>query len=63
MKVLVVNVGSTSFKYKLFEMDDESVLASGGADRVKSERGLFFTKLMAKQRFAWNCHYRITMQQ
>ncbi|MFC1982222.1 acetate/propionate family kinase [Chloroflexota bacterium] len=41
MKVLVANVGSTSFKYKLFEMDDESVLASGGAERVKSERGLF----------------------
>ena len=41
MKVLVANVGSTSFKYKLFEMDDETVLARGGAERVKSEKGLF----------------------
>ena len=41
MKVLIVNVGSTSFKYKLFEMDDESVLASGGAERIKSEKGVF----------------------
>ena len=42
MKVLVVNVGSTSLKYKLFETDSESVLASGGAERVKSDKGLFF---------------------
>ena len=48
MKVLVVNVGSTSFKYKLFEMDDESVLASGRAERVKSERGLFFYQVSGK---------------
>ena len=48
MKVLVVNVGSTSFKCKLFEMDDESVLASGGAECVKSERGLFFYRADGK---------------
>lgn len=42
MKVLISNVGSTSFKYKLFEMDDESILARGGAERVKSEQGLFY---------------------
>ena len=42
MKVLIANVGSTSFKYKLFEMDDESVLARGGAERVKSGQGLFY---------------------
>jgi len=42
MKVLISNVGSTSFKYKLFQMDDESVLARGGAERVGSGRGLFY---------------------
>lgn len=42
MKVLISNVGSTSFKYKLFEMDDESILARGGAERVESEQGLFY---------------------
>lgn len=52
MKVLVANVGSTSFKYKLFEMDDESVLATGGAERVKSEQGYSLTRSKANQRCA-----------
>lgn len=36
MKVLVANLGSTSFKYRLFDMTGEgaSVLASGGFERV-----------------------------
>lgn len=35
MNVLVANLGSTSFKYKLFCMDEEEqVLASGTADRI-----------------------------
>jgi acetate kinase len=41
MKVLVSNVGSTSFKYKLYEMEGEAILASGGAERVKSPKGSF----------------------
>ncbi len=34
MKVLVVNVGSTSVKYNLYEMDTESRLAVGKAERM-----------------------------
>ena len=34
MKVLVVNTGSSSIKYQVFNMDDESVLAKGLLDRV-----------------------------
>lgn len=34
MKVLVVNCGSSSLKYQLFEMDDETVLAKGLVDRI-----------------------------
>ncbi len=34
MKLLVINCGSSSAKYSLFEMDDDSVLAEGLADRV-----------------------------
>lgn len=34
MKVLVLNCGSSSIKYKLYDMTDESVLAQGGAERV-----------------------------
>ena len=33
-KVLAVNSGSSSFKYKLFSLDNEEVIASGMADRV-----------------------------
>ncbi len=29
MKVLVLNSGSSSIKYQLFEMDDQSALATG----------------------------------
>ncbi len=34
MKVLVVNCGSSSLKYQLFDMETEKTLASGLADRV-----------------------------
>jgi acetate kinase len=34
MKVLVVNAGSSSIKYQVFNMEDESVLAKGLVDRV-----------------------------
>lgn len=34
MKVLVANLGSTSFKYRLFDMESETQLARGGIDRI-----------------------------
>ena len=34
MKILVSNLGSTSFKYKVFAMPEEGVLARGGMDRI-----------------------------
>jgi acetate kinase len=36
MKILIANLGSTSFKYRLFEMDESSaeLLAQGGFERV-----------------------------
>jgi acetate kinase len=34
VKVLVVNCGSSSLKYQLFNMEDESVLAKGLVDRI-----------------------------
>jgi acetate kinase len=41
MKVLVANIGSTSFKYRLFEMGGaaEREIASGGADRIGGKGG------------------------
>ncbi len=34
MKVLVANLGSTSFKYRLFDLSNENQLAKGGIDRI-----------------------------
>ncbi len=34
MKVLVINAGSSSLKYQLYNMTDESVLASGRVERI-----------------------------
>ncbi|MBP3941333.1 MAG: acetate/propionate family kinase [Christensenellaceae bacterium] len=50
MKILICNVGSTSLKYKLFDMDAnggntfpaaEKVLATGKAERVGTEKSVF----------------------
>lgn len=34
MKILVLNCGSTSIKYKLFDMDEQKVLAQGGIEKI-----------------------------
>ena len=34
MKILVANLGSTSFKYRLFDIESETQLARGGIDRI-----------------------------
>ncbi len=34
MKILVVNAGSTTLKYQLFNMDDDSVMAKGNCERI-----------------------------
>lgn len=46
MKVLVANLGSTSFKYRLFDMDDpaEPVLARGAIERIGSPNAKVVTK-------------------
>src|SRR5262245_20367342 len=45
MKVLVANLGSTSFKYRLFAMDaGEKVLARGGVERIGSAESKAFVE-------------------
>ena len=34
MKILVINCGSSSLKYQLIDMDDESVIAKGLCERI-----------------------------
>ncbi len=52
MKVLVINCGSSSLKYKLFNMENESVLAAGQADRIGLD-GIFIRKAPG-ERTEWN---------
>ncbi|MDR1191502.1 MAG: hypothetical protein LBK60_07560, partial [Verrucomicrobiales bacterium] len=35
--ILVANIGSTSFKFRLFEMPAERVLARGGVERIGAD--------------------------
>ncbi len=45
MKILVLNCGSSSIKYKLYNMDDESVLAQGGVERIGLDNAFIKVKL------------------
>ena len=38
MKILVLNCGSSSIKYKLYNMDDQSVMAAGGIESEDTQR-------------------------
>jgi acetate kinase len=44
MKILVANLGSTSFKYRLFDMAGERLLARGGVERVGSDSARCFVE-------------------
>ena len=37
MKILVVNAGSSSLKYQLIDMENESVLAKGNCEQIGTE--------------------------
>lgn len=46
MKILVLNLGSTSFKFKLFDFNTgEEALTSGGVESIRSPRGAYSVKL------------------
>ena len=49
MKVLVANLGSTSFKYRLFDMTDEKVLARGGVERIGSKESKCFVEVAGQR--------------
>lgn len=49
MKILVANLGSTSFKYRLFDMADERVLARGGVERIGSDQAKCFVEAGGKR--------------
>ncbi len=48
MKVLVINCGSSSIKYQLFEMSNESVIAKGLAEKIGLPEGCIDLKITGK---------------
>ena len=50
MKILVLNCGSSSIKYALYNMDDRSVMTSGGAERVGLDGAFVKVKLRSGQK-------------
>jgi acetate kinase len=49
MKILVANLGSTSFKYRLLDMADEGCLARGGVERIGSAESPCFVEVGGKR--------------
>ncbi len=45
MKILVANLGSTSFKYRLYDMSDERQLARGGTERIGSTESRSYVEI------------------
>ena len=49
MKILVANLGSTSFKYRLFDMADEKQLARGGIERIGAAESDCFVEIAGER--------------
>ena len=56
MKILVVNAGSSSLKYQLFDMDNESVLAKGLCERIGID-GIITHKRPGKENYKANVDF------
>lgn len=55
-KVIAVNAGSSSLKFKLFEMPEEKVICSGIADRIGHEDAIFAIKPAGKDKNETICN-------
>jgi acetate kinase len=51
VKILVLNCGSSSLKYKLFDMTEGAVLAGGQADRIGQTEALFRHDVKGRETF------------
>ena len=51
MKILVINAGSSSIKYQLIDMETETLLAKGQADRIGIDGGNFKQKAEGKPEY------------
>lgn len=48
-KVLTINSGSSSLKFKLYEMPEEKVLCSGNCEKIGLDKGIFTIKYNGKK--------------
>ena len=48
-KIMAVNAGSSSIKFQLLEMPEETVIASGVMERIGLEKGIFTIKYAGKK--------------
>ena len=55
-KIMAVNAGSSSLKFKLFEMPEEKVICSGIADRIGHEDAIFQIKQQGKEKVETICN-------
>ena len=58
MKILVINCGSSSIKYKFYDMESRTVLAAGGMEKIGLETS--FLKLKAADGYSKQIKVKIT---
>ena len=51
MNILVINAGSSSVKYQLYHMDDETVLAKGKVERIGMDSAILMHEPTDKPEF------------
>ena len=56
MKILVLNCGSSSLKYQLFNMDNERVLAQGVVERIGLNNSILTHKKGEEEKYKINIH-------
>ncbi|WP_270171504.1 acetate kinase [Paenibacillus sp. SYP-B4298] len=49
MKILVINAGSSSLKYQIYDMTDESVMASGRVERIGMDSSILTHEVPGRQ--------------
>ena len=54
MKILVLNAGSSSLKYKLFDLDNDTILASGLVEKIGEDKGHLIYEAQKGESFETN---------
>ena len=54
-KIMTINSGSSSLKFKLYEMPEEKVICSGNCERIGLKDGIFTIRFDGKKRTNISC--------